>query len=248
MEVVASEASSLQEARKLLARESFDFVILDVVMQDTAGLDADGLYMSDHDLLREIKSGKYGGPRVLFLAPVGYRSSSKMQADGWLTKPVRTLMLHNRLIELLSNDLMGNTKARKGTPNAADIKQLPLRILMAEDNLVNQKVAMCMLKRLGYRADVANNGLEVLQALQEMSYDVVLMDVQMPEMDGLEATRRIRDSGLNTRIIAMTAHALEGDRADCLQAGMNEYITKPINMEELRKALKVCEEICVTAG
>jgi CheY-like chemotaxis protein len=95
---------------------------------------------------------------------------------------------------------------------------------------------------------VAKNGLEVLQALQEKSYDVVLMDVQMPEMDGLEATRRIRDSGSNTRIIAMTAHALEGDRADCLQAGMNEYITKPINMEELRKALKVCEEICTTAG
>jgi CheY-like chemotaxis protein len=171
-----------------------------------------------------------------------------MQADGWLTKPVRTFMLHNRLIELLSNDVMGNTKARKGTPNAAVIKQLPLRILMAEDNLVNQKVAMSMLKRLGYKADVANNGLEVLQALQEKSYDVVLMDVQMPEMDGLEATRRIRESGLNTRIIAMTAHALDGDRADCLKAGMNEYITKPICMEELRKALEVCGEICAIAG
>ncbi len=130
----------------------------------------------------------------------------------------------------------------------ADKKQLPLRILMAEDNLVNQKVAMSMLKRLGYRADVANNGLEVLQALQEKPYDVVLMDIQMPEMDGLEATRRIRDSGMNTRIIAMTAHALEGDRAECLQAGMNEYITKPINMEELRKALEVSGEICAIAG
>ena len=248
MEVVASEASSLYEARKLLARESFDFVILDAVMQDTAGPDADGLNMSDHDLLREIKSGKYGGARVLFLAPVGYRSSSKMQADGWLTKPVRTLMLHNRLMELLSNDVMENTKAKNVTPNAADKKQLPLRILMAEDNLVNQKVAMSMLKRLGYKADVANNGLEVLQALHEKSYDVVLMDIQMPEMDGLEATRRIRDSGLNTRIIAMTAHALEGDKAECLQAGMNEYITKPINIEELRKALEVCGEICAIAG
>jgi CheY-like chemotaxis protein len=119
---------------------------------------------------------------------------------------------------------------------------------MAEDNLVNQKVAMSMLKRLGYKADVANNGLEVLQALHEKSYDVVLMDIQMPEMDGLEATRRIRDSGLNTRIIAMTAHALEGDKAECLQAGMNEYITKPINIEELRKALEVCGEICAIAG
>ena len=248
MEIVASSAASLQEARKKLAKESFDLVILDAVMQDMAGLDAVGLDMSDQDLVQEIKSGKYGEARLLLLAPVGYHSSSKMQADGWLTKPVRTLMLHNRLIELLSNDVMGNTKARKGTPNAADIKQLPLRILMAEDNQVNQKVAMSMLKRLGYKADVANNGLEVLQALQEKSYDVVLMDVQMPEMDGLEATRRIRDSGLNTRIIAMTAHALDGDRADCLKAGMNEYITKPICMEELRKALEVCGKICAIAG
>ena len=248
MEVVASSAASLQEARKKLAKESFDLVILDAVMQDMAGLDAVGRDMGDQDLVHEIKSGKYGKARLLLLAPVGFHSSSKIQADGWLTKPVRTLMLHNRLIELLSNDVMGNTKARKGTPNAAEIKQLPLRILMAEDNLVNQKVAMSMLKRLGYKADVANNGLEVLQALKEKSYDVVLMDVQMPEMDGLEATRRIRESGLNTRIIAMTAHALDGDRADCLQAGMNEYITKPICMEELRKALEVCGEICAIVG
>ena len=107
---------------------------------------------------------------------------------------------------------------------------------------------MSMLKRLGYRADVANNGLEVLRALQEKPYDVVLMDVQMPEMDGLEATRRIRGSGMDTRIIAMTAHALEGDREECLQAGMNEYISKPIQIEELRKALEVCGEICAAAG
>jgi signal transduction histidine kinase/DNA-binding response OmpR family regulator len=252
MEVVTSEAASLQEAREMLAKESFDFVILDAVMQDMAGQDAGTYGMSDQDLVREIKSGKYGGAQVLFLAPVGYRSSSKMEADGWLTKPVRTLMLHNRLMELLSNDVMENTKAKNVTSdaklNAADKEELPLRILMAEDNLVNQKVAMSMLKRLGYKADLANNGLEVLQALQEKSYDVVLMDIQMPEMDGLEATRRIRESGLNTRIIAMTAHALEGDRAECLQAGMNEYITKPINMEELRKALEVCGEICAVAG
>ena len=119
---------------------------------------------------------------------------------------------------------------------------------MAEDNPVNQKVALSMLKRLGYKADVATNGLEVLQALQKKPYDVVLMDVQMPEMDGLEATRRIRGSGLNTRIVAMTAHALEGDRDVCLQAGMNEYISKPISMEELRKVLEVCGESCAAAG
>ena len=120
------------------------------------------------------------------------------------------------------------------------MKLHPLRILMAEDNPINQKVALSMLKRLGYRADVAFNGLEVLQALQKKSYDVVLMDVQMPEMDGLEATRRIRSNGMKTQILAMTAHALNGDREECLHAGMNEYISKPIRIEELQKALERC--------
>ena len=99
-----------------------------------------------------------------------------------------------------------------------------------------------MLKRLGYKAEVAVNGLEVLRALQSKPYDVVLMDVQMPEMDGLEATRQIRACGLNTRIIAMTAHALEGDREECLHAGMNDYITKPIRIEELKRALERCSQ------
>ena len=119
---------------------------------------------------------------------------------------------------------------------------------MAEDNPVNRKVALSMLKRLGYRADVAENGLEVLQALDEKPYDVVLMDVQMPEMDGLEATRRIRNQGLSTRIIAMTAHAMDGDRDECLEAGMNEYISKPINIEELARILEACSQGCAVAG
>src|SRR5215510_11768791 len=98
-----------------------------------------------------------------------------------------------------------------------------LRILLADDNLVNQKVAQRMLERLGYRPDVAANGVEVLQALRRQTYDVVLMDVQMPELDGLEATRQIRlRMGAKPHIIAMTAHALDGDREMCLEAGMND--------------------------
>ena len=127
-------------------------------------------------------------------------------------------------------------------PAKREMKQHSLRILMAEDNSINQKVALYMLKRLGYKVDIAVNVLEVLRALQSKPYDAVLMDVQMPEMDGLEATRQIRACGLNTRIIAMTAHALEGDREECLQAGMNEYISKPIRMKELQKALDICDE------
>ncbi len=117
-----------------------------------------------------------------------------------------------------------------------------LRILLAEDNDVNQKVALHMLKRLGYQADVAANGLEVLQALESRSYDVILMDIQMPEMDGIEAARRIHERWprRGPKIIAITAYALEGDRERLLSAGMDEYISKPIQMEELRSVLEAC--------
>jgi len=116
---------------------------------------------------------------------------------------------------------------------------LDLAILLAEDNLVNQKVARLMLKKLGYRADLASNGREVLQAISKKSYDVILMDVQMPEMDGLEATRAILDLNLEKRpkILAMTAYALEGDKERCLLAGMDGYISKPVQLEELKSAL-----------
>ncbi|HWQ20938.1 MAG TPA: response regulator, partial [Methanotrichaceae archaeon] len=115
---------------------------------------------------------------------------------------------------------------------------VPLRILLAEDNPINQKVALLMLKRLGHRADVAANGLEVLEAMERQIYDLVLMDIQMPEMDGLEATRAIRRRWHDQpKIVAITAHALEGDREMCLEAGMDEYIAKPIEMEELAGAL-----------
>jgi len=124
-------------------------------------------------------------------------------------------------------------------------RQFPLRILLVEDVAVNQKVARQMLKRLGYRADVANNGKEALECLHRQPYDVVLMDVQMPEMDGLEATRCIRQndsSVVQPWIIAMTAHAMQGDRESCLTAGMNDYISKPIRTEALVQALKRCTE------
>jgi len=122
---------------------------------------------------------------------------------------------------------------------------LPLRILLAEDNVVNQQVALHLLQRMGYRADVAGNGLEVLEALSRQSYDVVLMDVQMPEMDGLTATQRINQElplQERPRIIAMTANAMLGDREMCLEVGMDDYISKPIRVEELSRALSKCQE------
>ena len=117
----------------------------------------------------------------------------------------------------------------------------PLRILLAEDNLVNQKLALRLLTQMGYRADVAANGLEAIQSIERQPYDVVLMDVQMPEMDGLEATREIVrrwPGGARPRIVAMTANAMAGDREECIAAGMDDYITKPIRVDALVGALE----------
>lgn len=115
-----------------------------------------------------------------------------------------------------------------------------MKILLAEDDPVNRKVALLMLTKLGYHADVVSNGAEAVAALVQKHYDVVLMDVQMPKMDGLEATRAILDMNLadRPRILAMTAYALEGDRERCLNAGMDGYISKPVQIEELKRALQ----------
>jgi CheY-like chemotaxis protein len=113
-----------------------------------------------------------------------------------------------------------------------------LRLLLAEDSVVNQKVVLKMLERLGYRADVVANGLEVLDAVRRQTYDVLFLDVQMPEMDGFEAARRLRLSDARPRIVGMTALAMAGDRERCLEAGMDDYISKPVRPEELQRALE----------
>src|SRR5262249_29937435 len=123
---------------------------------------------------------------------------------------------------------------------------VPLRILLAEDNAINQKVARGLLKRLGYEADVADNGREALERLDRTSYDVIFMDVQMPEMDGLEASRAICARWpvhSRARIIATTAEALPGDREKCLAAGMEDYVVKPVSLDELRRVLRQCRPV-----
>ncbi|MDD4651925.1 MAG: response regulator [Methanothrix sp.] len=230
--MIAAVAASAKAAREILGSEpeAFDFVILD------AALDDDIRFLS-----REAKGGKNAKALSVIFTAIGCGLSREVQVDSWLTKPIKQTQLRNLMVEHLSLKISPKRDAETinaSEPKKSEVDRHDLRILVAEDNPVNQKVALSMLKRIGYRADVAINGIEALKALERQHYDVVLMDVQMPEMDGFEATRRIRSSGIKTRIIAITAHALNGDREACLSEGMDGYISKPIRMDELQEALE----------
>jgi PAS domain S-box-containing protein len=165
---------------------------------------------------------------------------------GYLHKPIKQSQLYNALVKALSPPLDDIAQKIMTQTNEVPLAQtVPLRILLAEDNVVNQKVALSILQKLGYRADVAANGLEVLESLTRQSYDVVLMDVQMPEMDGLETTRHICSEWPEAQrpyIIAMTANAMQGDRAACLDAGMDHYLSKPIRLPALIEALSTVHQ------
>jgi CheY-like chemotaxis protein len=156
-----------------------------------------------------------------------------------LTKPIRPSQLYDALMGVFGGRPTEGTAVPAASPSDRAGPRSPLRILVAEDNAVNQQLTLLLLQKLGYRGDVAADGREVLEALERQPYDVVLMDVHMPEMDGLEATRRIlqRWPGERPRIVAMTANALEGDREACLAAGMDDYLSKPVREDELATAL-----------
>jgi len=232
--------SALEALNWLESGETFDVAILDMQMPQMDGLTLASA-IHQHPKCHRL-------PLVL-LTSMGYpeASSSALSSHfaACLSKPIK----QSQLYEVLTQALQAQPTKVQQRPSSAvrdDIKlgeRLPLRILLAEDHLVNQKVALLLLERIGYRADIAANGLEVLEALHRQPYDVVLMDVQMPEMDGLEASRRIcQEWPADTRpwIIAMTANAMQGDRELCLDAGMNDYISKPIRVEALIQALSQC--------
>jgi CheY-like chemotaxis protein len=156
-----------------------------------------------------------------------------------LAKPVRASQLYNALVKALA--ARAPEPAPDASPQDSTAATSPLRILLAEDNAVNQKVALRLLDRLGYRADVVWNGREAIEALERKPYDVVLMDVQMPELDGLDASRRICERWTREerpRIVAMTANAMPEDREACLAAGMDDYVAKPIRPDALAEALR----------
>ena len=215
--------SSSQEALKWINRgDDFDVVILNMNMPVMDGL----------TLAREIRKTNDILP-IVMLTRVGEHVPSDL-VERSLNKPIKPSQLHDVLMGVFGKNLIQEI----ALPVAKNEMQTP-RILLAEDNVSSQKVTLAMLKRLGYCADAVANGLEALQALGRQHYDIVLMDVRMPEMDGLEATQIIRKrwpkNGL--KVVAITAYALEGDREKCLDAGMDDYISKPVKLDELAGVL-----------
>jgi CheY-like chemotaxis protein len=225
--ISAAKPGSDRDACRLLDGGRYDVIIFDTDLAKWPLL-AERISRQDLQSLPVIEIG--------FL---GEKSALQAKTRAFLTKPVREAQLGSALLRILGEEEKAAELERVAAlPPAAN---QDLRILLAEDNPINQKVALAMLKHLGYKADVAINGKELLKGLERKSYDVILMDIQMPEMDGLEATRLIRSSlppAKQPRIIAMTAYTLQGDRERCLAAGMDGYISKPVKMEELKAALK----------
>ncbi|MEQ8973974.1 MAG: PAS domain S-box protein [Coleofasciculus sp. C1-SOL-03] len=247
MEVITA-ASGEQALKRLADAEPFDLAVLDWQMPEM-----DGVTLA---LNIEALPHRQQLPLVM-LSSVGRQTPKTAEETAnfaaFLTKPIKQSQLYNVFIAILGRRRISVRPGDRlsGTLEAEFAQKLPLRILLVEDVAVNQKVARQMLQRLGYRADVANNGQEALAALRRQSYQVVFMDVQMPEMDGLEATRRIRANGASAYqpwIIAMTAHAMQGDREQCLQVGMNDYISKPIRPEALVQALNRYSQVLEQDG
>jgi PAS domain S-box-containing protein len=232
MEPVAVELPS--EALALIeAGERFDVAILDMLMPEMDGL---ALARAIREQRDEQKL-----PLVL-LTSLGRlpQARSATEFSVQLAKPLKASQLYDALVGILTEEGEPPSVAEPARDGHKPELSL-LRILLAEDNPMNQKVALLLLERMGYRADVASNGLEALEALERQPYDVVLMDVQMPELDGLDTTRRICErwaADARPRIIAMTANAMLEDRDACFEAGMDDYIAKPIRPDELAEALR----------
>ena len=218
-------ASKTQEALEWIQRgDAFDVAILDMDMQDM-----DGATLAD-----EIHKYNKTLPIVVLISIGLHQPTNHAQ----LTKPIKPSQLHRILTEVIS--LPPAQELDRSRAVDREIPTKSLRILLAEDNATSQKVALQMLMRMGFNADVVANGIEALQALERQPYDLVLMDLRMPIMNGLEATRIIRqrwpDNG--PKVVALTAYALQGDRERCIEAGMDDYISKPIKLEELAEALR----------
>jgi PAS domain S-box-containing protein len=244
--MVHAEAESGARALELLKAAGADGLPYDLAILDFLMPGMDGFALAE-----AIKSDADISPvRLVLLTSAGERGDGARARNtgiaAYLSKPVRQSQLFDCLISVMSEAV--NEKESTSQPSTLVTKHnlkekkimSPKLILLAEDNIVNQKVAIRQLQKLGYRCDAVTNGREAIEALSRIPYDLVLMDCQMPEMDGYEATREIRrreGETKHTPVVAMTAHALEGDREKCIASGMDDYIAKPVKAEALKDAL-----------
>ncbi|MCB0664703.1 MAG: response regulator, partial [Saprospiraceae bacterium] len=226
-------ASSGEDAlRKMAQSRPFDLVLTDMQMPEMDGV----------ELAQKIKA-RYPKIPIVILSSMGDTSHKKYSDlfSAILTKPVKQHELFQEILRQFKNP-SATTKIKEVTTERTHTdfaRDYPANILVAEDNLINQLVIQKTLNRLGYQPTIVENGHKVLEAVKNKDYEIILMDVQMPEMDGLEATRQIRNQhDLQPAIIAMTANAMESDREECLLAGMNDYISKPLSIEVLKDKLK----------
>jgi PAS domain S-box-containing protein len=229
--MIPRDTASPTEALEWVRRgDPFDVAILDMQMPELDGF----------AVAREIRRHRAEDrlPLILLTSLGRREAADEVRFAAQLTKPIRPSQLYDTLLDVLGEGAASATPTEPAAPVRTGAAAL--RVLVAEDNPVNQRIALLLLERLGHRASVATNGVEALDALERERYDVVLMDVQMPEMDGLEATRRIHERWRRRerpRIIAVTAGAMSEERERCLAAGMDDYLSKPIRLEELAAAL-----------
>jgi two-component system, sensor histidine kinase and response regulator len=251
--MVHEEAEGGKRALELLRQAAsegrgYELAVLDLMMPEMDGF----------ELARHIKSDPgLSEVRLVLLTSYGQRGHGELAREAgiaaYLTKPVRQGQLYECLSRVMNQGVSVESGVESEESREEEVSLLTRHnllergatttklILLAEDNIVNQKIAVRQLQKLGYRADAVANGREALEALARISYDLVLMDCQMPEMDGYEATAEIRrreGGSRHTPIVAMTANALEGDREKCLEAGMDEYISKPVRSQALAQVLE----------
>jgi len=233
--VAVAEAETGKDALAELGRRFYRLVLLDVLMPGMDGFQVAERIRNDARL-RET--------HVVILTSAGRRGDAarcrELGVDAYLLKPVKQSQLLDAITDILRVAPDVEEQPPLITRHTIEEKQRRLRILLAEDNAINQRLATVMLQRAGHAVRAVDSGMKVLSALAEEHFDLVLMDVQMPEMDGFQATRAIRErpEWTSLPVVAMTAHAMKGDRERCLRAGMDDYLPKPIERDELFRILE----------
>ena len=245
--LAANAKDALEMMRAESSSDPYDLAILDMQMPEMDGL----------MLARAIKADpSIAATRLVMLTSLGNQlegeDMKRAGIEACVLKPVKQSRLFNRIAEVMAGHMpaarkktqilrtqTGTLSMKSPVEPPPSLAKKPVRILLAEDNVINQKVALGLLNNIGYKADVAGNGLEVLAALDVRPYDLILMDCQMPELDGYETTQRIRSQPRHAsmRIVAMTANAMRGESEKCLDAGMDDYLSKPVRLESLRDML-----------